>query len=180
MTTIGHAGNVRLTPRQRLNLNLAPNRTPTKQIQEDASLQVTLRSVIGTTTSSPNAFDTLPDHDSFVICAGPAVILHRVDHDLNITQHLYRARPSTAPINSTSSFYNPSTPPNTPRKPRYGSPFKDAGYEIASAAERNHDSPGQARANLGTREATCVSLSKCGSLMAVGEVSKKIGLRELC
>lgn len=173
MNAIGHAASLRLTPKNRFHPTNTPTHTPVKQAREDSGLQLTLKNVIGTTTSSANAFDATPAHHTFVCCAGPAAILSQVDENLNITQRLFRARPNASPVNATPSFYNPSTPPNTPGRSRQGSPLKDAGYGLGSTASLEYaaDPQGQGRAGIRSRESTCVSLSHYGKFLAVGEVS---------
>lgn len=172
MSAVTHAASLRLTPKHRFHPALTPAHTPVKSSREENGLQLTLKSVIGTTTSSNSAFHALPERHFFVCCAGPAVVLNRVDEQLNITQQSYRARPNASPINATPSFYNPSTPPNTPGRSRHGSPLKDGTYGIGSTAtlEYTSDSPGHGKASNWSREATCVSLSHCGKFLAVGEV----------
>lgn len=159
----GHPG-FALTPRNRLRTaqDVAQNR------EIDNGWHLILRSVIGTTSSSNNAFDSHPEDRVFAYCAGPAVILLKVDEAFNVSQRLFRARHSASPINGTSSFYNTSTPPTTPSRSRHGSPLKEASY----AADDFAASPGSGRASNWNREATCLSLSKGARFLAVGEVRK--------
>ena len=172
MSSNGHAAGLRLTPKNKFYPAQSTTHMPRKLSRDDKSLQLTLKIVIGTTTSSANAFDALPEHHSFVCCAGPAAILARVDEKLNVSQRLFRARPNAFSVNATPSFYNPSTPPNTPGKGRQGSPLKDGSYGIVSTTgfEYPPDSQGQSRAGSRSRESTCVALSRCGKFLAVGEV----------
>ena len=162
-----------LTPTSRFHAMQSTGFSPTKQAREYNSLQLSLESVAGTTTNSANAFDTLPEHHTFVCSTGSAAVLSRVDEHLNITQHLFRARPNALPINATPSFYNPATPPITPGRSRHGSPLKEGSSGIIYNGLLDHspDSPSQARANNRSRETSCVSLSRGGNLMAVGEVN---------
>ena len=178
MSSIGHAASLRLTPKSRFHPIQTPTQTPTKISRDDSGLQLTLKNVIGTTTSSANAFDAVAEHHTFVCCAGPAAILSRVDEKLNITQRLFRARPNALPINATPSFYNPSTPPTTPGRSRQGSPLKEGIYGIGSAAslEYSAETQGQSKASNRSKETTCVSLSRCGKFLAVGEVCLRIYL----
>jgi len=174
MSAVSHAASLRLTPKNRLHPALTPNQTPAKPSREDSGLQLTLKNVIGTTTSSNSAFNALPEKHAFVCCAGPAVVLNRVDEQLNITQQLYRARPNALPMNATPSFYNPSTPPNTLGRSHYGSPLKEGSYGIGytASSEYTSDTPNHGKASNRSRAATCVSLSHCGKFLAVGEVSR--------
>ena len=167
MSSIGHAASSMLTPMSRFHASHNPGLNSTKQAQELNSLRLSLNSVVGTTTHSVNAFDALPEQHTFVYCAGSAAVLARVDEHLNITQQLFRATPSATPLNAIPSFYNPATPPSTPAKNRNGSPSKDGGCGVIYPS----NSPGQDRANKRSRETSCVSLSRGGNLMAVGEVN---------
>ena len=157
----GIGGNA-LTPRNRFRTtqDVAQGR------EIDHGWQLTLRSVIGTTTTSNNAFDSVPELSVFAYCAGPAVILSEVDEAFNVSQRLFRSRHSASPINGTSSFYNPSTPPTTPSRSRHGSPLKEAIY----GSEEYSTTPGSGKAGGWNRDATCISLSRGGKLLAVGEV----------
>ena len=168
MSSIGHGGGLRLTPRHRLHPTYHFARS-----QEDERLQLCLKTVIGTTTSSPNAFDSDGARHNFVYCAGPAAIVSHVDEDIGITQRLFRARHNAPPVNATTSFYNPSTPPTTPSKgSRHGSPLKDgpSANGLGASSEYSPDSPGTGRIQNRVREATCVALSRQGGLLVVGEV----------
>jgi len=174
MSVIGNAASCKRTPRKVLQLGQTASPVSTRPPREDSGLHLTLKSVIGTTTSSANAFDTDPENDSFVCCAGPAVVLSQVDEKCGISQQLFRARESASAVNSTSSFYNPSLPPSTPSRSRQGSPLKDRSYGLGPSAfyDNAPDSPVHGRANIRNREATCVSLSSKGHLLAVGEVNR--------
>ena len=174
MSSIGRAASSMLTPMSRTHAIQSPSLGPTKQAPAYNNLQIGLKSVAGNTTSSVNEFDALPEHHSFAYCAGSATVLSRVDEHLNITQQLFRAGPNAVPINATPSFYNPATPPNTPGKSRHGSPLKDRGCGVLYKGLLDYppDSPSQGRVNNRSRETSCVSLSRGGNLMAVGEVNR--------
>lgn len=148
---------------------ISPGKRRVEENREESGLY--FKSVVGTTTRSANAFNT--EDNSFVCCAGPAVVLSQVDENLNSFQRLFRARPNVRPINATQSFYNQSTPPNTPAKSRNGSPLKTMGmgWGPISSADNMVDSPGHGSANNRSREATCVSMSHKGNLLAIGEVN---------
>lgn len=163
----------RYTPKSRFHASQTPGLNPAKQARECNKLQLNLESVVGTTTNSVNAFDALPEHHTFVCCAGSAAVLSRVDEHLNITQQIFRARSNALPINTTPSFYNPATPPSTPGKSRHGSPLKDGGCGITynGLLDCPSNSPNQGRANNRSRETSCVSLSRGGNFVAVGEVN---------
>ena len=141
--------------------------SPTGKAREMKDIQLRLIKVIGTTTDCVNAFDTLPS--TFACSAGSAAVLSRVDETFNITQQLFRARPNALPINASLSYYNPATPPGASSKSRRRSPLKD-GIIYNSLLDCPSNSPSPVKANNKSREITCVSLSRRGNLMAVGEV----------
>lgn len=174
MSAIGSAASWKLIPRNKLHPGQSASPVSTRPSLEESGLHWTLKNVIGTTTSSSNAFDANPENNSFVCCAGPAVILSQVDDHCDISQRLFRARESALAVNSTPSFYNPSTPPTIPSRSRQGSPLKDRSYGPGSSAlhENEPHSPAYGRVNTRSRETTCVSLSPGGQLLAVGEVNK--------
>ena len=155
-----------LTPLSKFHAIQSPGRDPSKQAREYNDLQLSLKSVVGSTTNSVNAFDALPD--TFVCCAGSAAVLSLADDHLRITQRLFRARPNVLPINTTPSFYNSATQPSTPGNSRHGSPLKGEMYN--GLQDHPPGSPSQRRANNRSREISCVALSRRGNLMALGEV----------
>lgn len=168
MSGISHGG-LSLTPRSRFRTG--QDGLP---IRGEADLHLSLRSVIGTTTSSSEAFDSVPDRNIFAYCAGPAAVVSHVDRNFDITQRLYRAKPSATAINSTPSFYNTQTPPSTPSKSRLGAALRD-GFGLHSSADYGSDSPGSTKVASWNREVTCISLSRSGKYLAVGEVQTPLG-----
>ncbi|KNG50302.1 wd domain-containing protein [Stemphylium lycopersici] len=102
-------------------------RSPVKQGRAEASLA--LRQVIGTTTNSANAFDSLPDGTTFGYAAGAAAVIAAIDDDGHVTQRFYRARPTTNPINPSASIYGgPSTPTQNESRNRTAVSLRDAGF----------------------------------------------------
>lgn len=162
------AGGHRSAPRTRLN----PPHSSSKHSQDDERVQLSLRTVIGTTTTSPNGFDYDTTQNRFAYCAGPAAIITEVQVDGAISQRIFRARINAAPINGISSFYNAATPPVTPTRRKTVSPIKDPAsvQGINIHQEYLPDSPSGIKNQYRTREATCVSLGKKSNLLAVGEV----------
>ena len=146
-----------------------------KQTQDLSKIRLSFDSVIGTTTNSANAFDSLPENHIIAYCAGSATVLAQVDEHLNLTQRLFRVRPNASPVNATPSFYNPATPPSTPGKRRHGPHSKDGGSEtIYHGLQDYHSkSPSQTKATNRNRQTSCLSLSRGGDLMAVGEVNSQ-------
>lgn len=174
MSVIGNSAIWRLTPKNRSHPGHAASPIPARHGREDSGVHLTLKNIIGTTTSSANGFDANSENNVFACCAGPAAILSRVDEHCRISQQLFRARQIASALNSTPSFYNPSTPPSTPNRSRQGSPLKDGNYGPGSNSfgEDISDSPAHAKANARSREATCLSLSPGGQFLAVGEVNR--------
>ena len=174
MSSTGHAVNTMLTPTGSFYASHNPGLM--KQTQDSNNLRLSFDSVIGTTTDSANAFDSLPEHHTIAYCAGSATVLAQVDEHLNLTQRLFRVKPNASPVNATPPFYNPATPPSSPGKSRYGSHLKDGGCEtIYHRLQDYHSkSPSQIKATNRNRQTSCVSLSRGGDLMAVGEVIRPV------
>jgi hypothetical protein len=172
-------GSLKLTPSPSPFLKTTPLRSPVKSQRAEASLA--LRHVIGTTTNSANAFDSLSSARSFAFCAGAAAVLATVDEEHQVSQRFYRARPTTNPINPSSSIYGgPSTPTQNESRNRTAASLRDAGISgspLASPAIDWNDSP--SNKSWSTRDrvkaATCVSFSPDGKFLVVGEVSIKTG-----
>ena len=171
-------GGIKLTPSPSPFLKTTPLRSPVKPQRAEASLA--LRHVIGTTTNSANAFDSLSSARSFAFCAGAAAVLATVDEEHRVSQRFYRARPTTNPINPSASVYGgPSTPTQNESRNRTAASLRDAGIggsPLASPAHDWSDSPSSkgwsARDRI--KAATCVSFSPDGKLLAVGEVSTSV------
>lgn len=168
---LGPGASLKITPSNSPVLRPS-TRTPCKPTPYQSTLS--LQTVIGTTTSSPNGFSSHEPSKSFALCAGSAVILADIDADDNITQRFFRARPSATGINQVTSFYNQSTPPTTPdsrsrshtaRQSVNGSP---AGDWAGGGGSRTWSSREKIKA------VTSVAISPNGRLLAVGEVSHEI------
>ncbi|KAG8531050.1 uncharacterized protein KY384_004407 [Bacidia gigantensis] len=175
MSSIGHGpsgGGFRLTPRAKLY----PMGNSTRHAQDEDRLQLNLKTVIGTTTSSPNAFDSSLFQNVFVYCAGPAAIVSYVQKDLAIVQRVFRAKPNTLPINATSSFYNPATPPTTPIRSRYPTQLKDAAQinGISPHSGSLPDVQGNTKVQNRVREATPRVLLFSTSAESPGDVPLSI------
>jgi len=179
MASPAWGASIKLTPSPSPFLRHTPQRSPVKAHRTDASLA--LRQVIGTTTGSANAFDSLPSARSFAFCAGAAAVLATVDDEHHVTQRFYRARPTTAPINPATSVYGgPSTPIQNESRNRTANPLRDIAGGASPYASPAHDwtdSPGSktwtARERI--KAATCVSFSPDGRFLAVGEASSHHG-----
>jgi len=168
MSGLGSINSSRSTPRGRLQ-STQPH---VRSSRDNTGLDLSLNTVIGTTTDSGNGFDSVPQLNTYAVCAGSAVIVARVDEDLNIIQRFYRAGPSAAAVNPSTSFYSPPTP-NILGESSKGTLFRHGNYGTGSPAaigDASTVSPGRSRASARTRSASCVSLTADGQLLAIGEV----------
>lgn len=164
------------TPSNR-HLKLAPSSTPVTSPSSRLSGRgktqepsLFLKRVIGTTCSSPTGFDSVDR--CFCYIAGGAVVVADLDGS-NYTQRFYRARPTAVPVFSVAPVQHGSSGP-------YATPkANDARNRVAAAPrDSNHSSPSDrgdspAAKTWTSRErikaATCVSLSRDGRFLAVGE-----------
>jgi hypothetical protein len=168
----GPGSSLRITPSNSPGLR-AP-RSPNKTSLHQSTLS--LRTVIGTTTTDPNGFSSHDQSRSFALCAGSAAILAELDDENNVHQRFFKARPSASSINPVTSFYNQSTPPSTPdtraksisniranahSNTHNGSPSSDL-------AETNSPRSWSSRERI--KAVTSVSFSPNGRFLAVGEV----------
>ncbi|KAL5413578.1 hypothetical protein PMIN04_009377 [Paraphaeosphaeria minitans] len=168
---------LKLTPSPSPFLKNTPLRSPMKAQRAEASLA--LRQVIGTSASSANSFDSLPDASSFAFCAGAAAVLATVHDDQHVSQRFYRARPTANPINPSSSVYGgPSTPMQNESRNRTAASLRESGIgasPLGSPALDWSASPGgtswSARDRI--KAATCVAFSPDGKYLAVGETGHK-------
>lgn len=168
MSGLGSINSPRSTPRTKVHATQPHVRSS----RDNTSLDLSLKTVIGTTTDSGNGFDSVPQLNTYAVCAGSAVIVARVDEDLNIIQRFYRAGPSAAAVNPSTSFYSPPTP-NILGENSKGTLFRHGNYGNGSPAaigDASTVSPGRSRASARTRCASCVSVSADGQLLAIGEV----------
>ncbi|KKK14226.1 hypothetical protein P175DRAFT_0440425 [Aspergillus ochraceoroseus IBT 24754] len=172
--TAGPAPFLRVTPS---NSPIPIPRPPTRSSTKPSLYQSTLslKTVIGTTTTTPNGFSYHDQSRSFALCAGSAAVLADLDNDDNVNQRFFRARPSAASINPVTSFYNQSTPPTTPdARPKSFSGTKPIAYngiyngspstEIVEAP-----SPRAWSSRERVKAVTSVALSPNGRFLAVGE-----------
>jgi WD40 repeat protein len=167
------------SPSPFFNNRNTPLRSPTKPHRADVSLA--LRQVVGTTANTANAFDSLPSGCSFAYTAGAAAVIATVDDEHHVSQRFYRARPTTNPINASTSIYGgPSTPTQNESRNRTAASLRDAGFggsPLASPAVNSEwaDSPGSRAWTMKEKikAATCVSFSPDGKYLAVGETGYK-------
>lgn len=149
-------------------------RSPTKASrQEEPGLH--LQKVIGTTTASANGFDSLPTAGKFAFTAGAAAVLATVDDALEVTQHFFRANPSSAG-RETSNGWPLSPTPGDPRNRALGS-LKDQTFSISpssAASGREWSEPNRSlTAKDRVKAATSVAISPNGKWLALGETGYK-------
>lgn len=168
MNTSISASGPRLTSSNRSH----PSQNFGKSAQDDSNFQLTLKTAIGTTTSSSSSFDSHAGFQIFAVCAGSAVVVSHVNRELNITQRLFRAGPRAQPLNEISLAHTPTNSPTTTLRSRLALSMRGSGYGANSGlGNPMTESPSKGQVNKRTREATCLSLSPCGKYLAVGEVS---------
>ncbi|KAJ5732153.1 hypothetical protein N7493_003634 [Penicillium malachiteum] len=163
------------------SLKITPSNSPvlrpgTRSVNKSPhQSSLSLQTVLGTTTTTPNGFSSHDQSKSFALCAGSAAVLAELDDDANITQRFFRARPSATSVNPTSSFYNQSTPPSTP-DPRSRSlshirsnPHLNVPNGSPSSDTADGGSPRAWSSRERIKAVTSVSLSPNGRFLAVGE-----------
>ena len=169
---------LKLTPSNSPYHRSAAPRSPNRSTRPGLDAGLCLKAVIGTTTSSPPAFDCRTKGRCFAYVAGATAVLARLDEDFQLTRRFYRAHPTAIPTNSTNASAGLSTPTQaTASDARYRSltPLRESGISSVGAGSPIGDwgdSPSSrtwtARERIKT--ATCVGLSPDGNYLAVGEV----------
>ncbi|OAA67196.1 WD repeat protein [Niveomyces insectorum RCEF 264] len=134
--------------------------------------RLSLKRVVGSTCCAPTGFDTVGS--SFAYIAGGAVVVVDV-HSAGYRQRFYRARPSAVPVYSVSPVpHGPSTPNSTPKAndSRNRSAAAGGHRESAFGVPDWVDSPTSGKTwtqRERIKSATCLSLSRNGRFLAVGE-----------
>ncbi|KAK2758340.1 hypothetical protein FQN54_004188 [Arachnomyces sp. PD_36] len=166
----GPGSSLRITPSNSPILKPAA-RPPNKLSSHQSALS--LQTVIGTTTSTPNGFSSHEPSNSFALCAGSAAILVELDSDLNISQRFFRARPMATGLNTVPSFYNnSSTPPVTPdtrNRPLPSSRSANGSIYLGSPATESADGGRSWTSRERIKAVTSISISPNGRFLAVGE-----------
>lgn len=170
---LGGPASLKITPSN--SPSLRPGmRSPSKSAHQSS---LSLQTVIGTTTTTPNGFSSHDQSRSFALCAGSAAVLAELDDDGNISQRFFRARPSATSVNPTTSFYNPSTPPATPDSKLRSlahirsNPHLNLHNASPSNEVPDYSSPRTWSSRERVKAVTSVSISPNGRFLAVGEVS---------
>lgn len=167
----GPGSSLRITPSN--SPGLRPPRSPNKTSLHQSTLS--LRTVIGTTTTDPNGFSSHDQSRSFALCAGSAAILAELDDEYNVNQRFFKARPSASSINPVTSFYNQSTPPSTPdTRAKSISNIRANAHNITHNGSPSSDlpetnSPRSWSSRERIKAVTSVSISPNGRFLAVGE-----------
>ncbi|KAL4803581.1 WD40-repeat-containing domain protein [Aspergillus unguis] len=168
----GPAQSLRATPS-----NSPSIRPPTRSCNKPSPYQsaLSLQTVIGTTTTTPNGFSYHDQSKSFAFCAGSAGVLAELDDDHNVNQRFFRARPTATSINPVTSFYNPSTPPATPDARTKSTPVPKApnyagGYSGSPSIEMTDvPSPRAWSSRERVKAVTSVAISPNGRFLVLGE-----------
>lgn len=140
---------------------------------------LSLKRIIGTTVSSPTAFDSLSSSRIFAYTAGAAAVVVNVDDTSKYSQRFFRARPTAVPLNSAiNATLAPSTPTNTANdgRNRAVAALRDSALPFSPSTPHTSlewgDSPTSKTWTSRERikAATCLSISRDGKFLAVGEV----------
>lgn len=150
---------------------------------------LSLKRIIGTTVSDPTGFDSLSSLRIFGYCAGAAVVITTLDQDVQYSQRFFRARPTAIPLIACNPIYTtpstnvpPSTPTNTANDSRNRNVVslrdQTAGFSPSTPGLPQFDwSDSPSSKTWTSRErikaATCLSISRDGRFLAVGEVCPK-------
>lgn len=153
------------------SIRSSPNKT--RSIYESG---LALKSVIGTTVSSPRALDSLPSSKIYAYTAGATAIVVNVSEEGQYSQRFYRARPTAVASNPSHIWNGPPSTPNVPNDSRSRTLRESSsGYLSATPSHTYNDytdivpskkslSRERIKAN------TCLSISRDGNFLAVGEV----------
>jgi hypothetical protein len=170
-----------------LGLKLTPSNSPYPRTPKSPSKSrglyesgLSLERIIGTTVSSPTAFDCLTSSRIFAYTAGAAAVVVNADDSPSFSQRFFRARPTAVPLNATSTSSGaPSTPSNQPgdgRTNRAVANIRDSAIAYSPSTPHTSldwgDSPTSKTWTSRERikAATCLSISRDGRFLAVGEV----------
>ena len=174
---MGPGGSLKITPSNSPVLRPSA-RSPLKPSPYQSTLS--LQTVIGTTTSTPNGFSCHEPSRSFALCVGSAAILAEIEFDSSINQRFFRARPTANAVNPVVSFYNPASAPSTPdNRSRSTLAGRSNGtlYGASSPADwgdANGSKTWTSRERI--KAVTSVAISPNGRFLSVGEVGLHVSL----
>jgi hypothetical protein len=176
-----------------LGIKLTPSNSPflrtPKSPNKPRSLYesgLSLKRIIGTTVSSPTSFDSLSSSRIFAYTAGAAAVVVNVDDTSKYSQRFFRARPTAIPLNTVNAIsFAPATPTNTANdgRNRAVAALRDSAVPYSpntphTSLEWGGESPSSKTWTSRERikAATCLSISRDGRFLAVGEVGAGIHL----
>ncbi|KAK5110221.1 hypothetical protein LTR62_006217 [Meristemomyces frigidus] len=166
---------LRLTPSNSPFSRSTAPRSPIKALQvEEPGLR--LIKAIGSTTASALAFDLVASQRTFAYAAGAIAVLCRVDHDGQVTQRFYKARPTVAVASrDVSQAALDSRRPFGSRDIAYSRENGGATGSPLAASRDWSDSPGgrSTTAKDRVKSVTSVALSPDGRWLAIGETGFK-------
>lgn len=176
-----------------LGLKLTPSNSPYPRTPRSPNKSrglyesgLSLKRIIGTTVSFPTAFDSLSSSRIFAYTAGAAAVVVNVDDESKYSQRFFRARPTAIPLNSVNTTsLAPSTPTNTANdgRNRTVASLRDSVVPYSPTTPHTSlewgDSPSSKTWTSRERikAATCLSISRDGRFLAVGEVKIENSLR---
>jgi hypothetical protein len=175
-----------------LGLKVTPNNSPYSRAQRSPNKArgalyesgLSLKRIIGTTVSSPTAFDSLSSAHVFAYTAGAAAIVVNLASNeggdtgeeeaklVHYSQRFFRARPTAVPLNGTIAS---SGPPTTPTLANRSTTRDSAAPYTPTTTYASLDSSDSSSGKTWTsreriKAATCLSISRDGRFLAVGEV----------
>lgn len=167
---VGPGGSLKITPSNSPILRPSA-RSPQKPPPQST---LSLQTVIGTTTSTPNGFSCHEPSRSFALCVGSAAILAEIEFDGTVNQRFFRARPTASAINPVTSFYNPLSAPSTPDNRSRSTLTGRSNSSLYGAttpvdwADANGSRTWTSRERI--KAVTSVAISPNGRFLATGEV----------
>ncbi|CAK7271498.1 hypothetical protein SEPCBS119000_004638 [Sporothrix epigloea] len=160
------------SPIRARTLNDLPASSSSSSPSSSVTSRLSLKRVVGATCSSPTGFDTV--NSCFAYVAGGAVVVIDVHGD-QYRQRFYRARPTAIPVYTVSPISNgPSTPNSTPKandsrnRLAASSGHRESSFGLPDWAESPTSGKTWTQRER-IKSATCLSLSRDGRFLAVGE-----------
>lgn len=147
---------------------------PLRKPPRPADVTLQLQRVIGTTTNNPSGLTCCPETNTYAYCAGAVAVLAKLEPNNGSPSHRYfKARPTAPSLNPPISYYE-NSPASTPSKRRTSTFTPRKGQDDYGGGsfgrEWLDESVGQTwTARERIKSASCVSLSRDGRWLAVGE-----------